>query len=159
QFGELEIDPDPEGATGTITGIDRRPHEFGPTSHAKPTRLRVTADSTLHVHIEHAGFRAFDDDRKVMPDKTMVIAPRMQKLGAVLHVVTAPPGAQVALGSKVLGETPLVRDDLDAGPGVELSITHAGYDPQRIKIDLVAGEQREVKLTLKAAVHYGLIRI
>jgi hypothetical protein len=74
-------------------------------------------------------------------------------------VVTTPRGAQVALGSKVLGETPLVRDDLEPAERVELTITHPGYDPQRVKVSLVAGEQREVNVTLKAAVHYGMIRV
>jgi hypothetical protein len=157
--GEFEIDPDPEHATGTVTGPDGIAHAFGPTLHAKPTRLRVNAKVIFHVHIDRAGFRAFDDDRKVAPGETMVLAPRLQKLGAILHVVTIPLGAQVALGNKVLGESPLVRDDLEPAEHVELTITHAGYDPQRVVVRLVGGEQRDVQVTLKAAIHFGLIRV
>ena len=157
--GELEIDPEPEGATGTITGPDGVPHAFGPTSHAKKTLLKVTANQKIRLHIEHAGYRAFDDDRTVEPNKTMVIEPRMQKMRAALHAVTTPAGAQVLLGTKVLGETPFTRDDLDPASGVEVSITHAGYEPQKLKVDLIVGETHELTASLKPAPHFGQIRI
>jgi serine/threonine protein kinase len=157
--GELEIDPDPEGAIGTITGPDGVAHPFGPTSHVKKTLLKVSANTRIHIHIEQAGFRAFDDDRTVEPNKTTVIEPRMQKMRAALHAVTTPTGAQVVLGTKVLGETPFTRDDLDPANGVEVSITHAGYEPQKLKVDLIVGETRELSTSLKPSPHFGEIRI
>jgi serine/threonine protein kinase len=157
--GELELDPEPEGSKGTITGPRGDVYPFGPTSHAKPTFLRVTANVKVHVHIEHDSYRAFDDDREVLPDKTMVIEPRLQKLRAVLHVVTVPPGAQVALGTKVLGETPFTRDDLEPALGAEMTITHSGYEPHKMKVDLAVGDTREIDVTLKAAQRYGSIRV
>ena len=106
-LGIFAIDPIPEGAKGTIVGADGVVHEFGPTSHASVTRLKVSANEKLKVHIELAGYMSFDDTRTVLPGETMVIAPRLAKAHAGLHVVTTPPGAQVTVDKKLLGETPL----------------------------------------------------
>ena len=81
------------------------------------------------------------------PGETMVIPPRLVKARAMLHVVTTPEGAQVALGDRVLGDTPLMRDDLDAGHRVELTISRSGYDTVKKKIELVVGETTEVTET------------
>jgi len=155
QFGVLDIDPDPKGATGAITGPAGDTTAFDAT----PQRLRVSANAKLRIHIEHRGYKPVDTERTVRPNETLVIAPTLEKARAIVHVVTTPPGAQVSLGTRILGETPFTRDDLDPASGAELVITHAGYDTQKTKVDLVAGETHEVNMTLKASQRYGSIRI
>ncbi|MEO6774691.1 MAG: serine/threonine-protein kinase [Kofleriaceae bacterium] len=155
QFGVMEIDPRPDGAKGTITGVDGIAHEFGPT----PVRQKVSANTKLHVHIELPGYQTIDDDRTVPAGETMVIAPHLVKARAGLHVTTSPPGAQVALDHRVLGDTPLVRDDLDEVANADLVITKGGFDPIREKIDLVVGHPLEVTETLKPAQRYGLVTL
>jgi serine/threonine protein kinase len=159
-FGTLEIDPTPEGATGTIA--DERgivAHAFGPTSKAQPTRVRVEADKPFRIHIELAGHEPYDDTRTVSPGHTLLVAPRLARARARLHVITNPPGAQVTLERRLLGETPLERRDLDAVSGAELVLSRAGYEPVRRKIDLVAGQTSKVEETLKAAQKYGTVKI
>jgi hypothetical protein len=89
----------------------------------------------------------------------MLISPRMIKARAGLHVTTTPPGAQVSLEHRVLGETPLVRDDLDEVSNADLVIAKAGFDPIREKIDLVVGHPLEVTETLKVTQHFGTITL
>ncbi len=158
QVGVMEIDPKPDGATGTITGVDGVAHSFGPTTHAKPTRLKVSANTKLHVHIEHPGYQAIDDDRTVAPNETMLVSPYLVKARAGLHVTTTPPGAQVSLDRRALGETPLVRDDLDEVQG-EVAITKTGYEPIKQKVELVAGHPIEITETLKPVTRMGTITL
>ncbi|HTR51346.1 MAG TPA: serine/threonine-protein kinase [Kofleriaceae bacterium] len=152
--GEIDIYSDPEGATGKVVSTDGTKT----IEHTPSSVKHLTVNSKVHIHLEHPGYRPFDDDLTVTPDK-MHYAPRLQKLRAVLHVVTTPAGAQVELGTRVLGETPFTRDDLEPATGAELVITHAGYDTQKTTVDLVAGETREVKLELKEAQRYGWISL
>jgi serine/threonine protein kinase len=158
QVGVMEIDPKPDGATGTVTGVDGIAHAFGPTSHASPTRLKVSASTKLHVHLEHPGYQAIDDDRTVQPNETMLVSPYMVRARAGLHVTTTPAGAQVSLDRRVLGETPLVRDDLDETSG-EVTIVKAGYDIARQKVELVAGHPIEITETLKAVTRTGTVTL
>jgi len=158
--GELEIDPTPDGATGTIASLDGKvSSKFGPTVKGQPTHVHVTANVKYHVRIEHDGYRAFDDDISVPPGETTRISPRLDRAHAVLHVVTVPPGAEIELGSRMLGDSPLTRDDLDAVSDAELTIGRAGYETQKQKIDLVIGRTTEVSVTLKAAQRYGTIKL
>ncbi len=158
QVGVMEIDPKPDGASGTITGVDGIAHPFGPTSHAKPLRLKVSASTKLHVHIEHPGYQAIDDDRTVQPNETMLVSPYMVKARAGLHVTTTPEGAQVSLDHRVLGETPLVRDDLDEANS-EVTIAKAGYELVKQKVELVAGHPIEITETLKAVTRMGTVTL
>ena len=158
QVGVMELDPEPDGASGTIVGVDGIAHAFGPTSHAKPLRLKVSANTKLHVHIEHPGYRSIDDDRTVPANETMVIAPSMVKARSGLHVTTVPAGAQVSLDRRALGDTPLVRDDLDEATG-EVAIAKVGYEVVRQRVELVAGHPIEISETLKPVTRMGVVNL
>ena len=157
-MGEIAIDPEPEGSTGTISAEDKS-FPFGPTSHANRTRLRVSANRKLHVHIEHVGYQSVDEDRIVRPGETLAIEPRLVKERASLHVETTPDKAQVTLGGRLLGETPLIASDLEAGSGVEVSIAKPGFEPLKVKVDLVVGKTTDLVRELKAAQRFGTIRL
>ncbi|HEY5920340.1 MAG TPA: serine/threonine-protein kinase [Kofleriaceae bacterium] len=159
--GTLEIDPSPEGATGYIAdehGVPSETGRFGPTSHKTPVRLAVEAGKTFRVHIELEGYEPFDQVRKIKADETHVIAPELRKAKATLKVTTTPEGAQVSLKGKLLGETPLDRNDLAATKG-ELVISKPGFEPYKQKIELVAGKTVEITQTLRAGAKYGTLRI
>jgi serine/threonine protein kinase len=158
QVGVLEIDPKPDGASGTVTGDDGVPHPFGPLK-GRAERLKVSANTKLHVHIELAGYQTVDDDRIVPAGETMVISPHLTQARAGLHVTTAPDGATVSLDHRVLGDTPLQRDDLDAAIGAELVISKQGYEAVHERIDLVVGHPMEVNETLKIIVRMGQIKL
>jgi PEGA domain len=157
QTGIFALDPIPDGAMGTITGKDGVVHPFGPTSHAQVVREKVSANEKLRVHLELPGYIAYDEDRTVQPGETMVIAPRLAKAHAGLHVVTTPPGAQVTVDKKGLGDTPLSRDDLDAAKSADVVITMANYDPIHVTVPLEIGKTAEIDQTLKPAQRYGMV--
>jgi serine/threonine protein kinase len=157
--GTLEIDPSPEGAMGHIAdehGVIAK--EFGPTQHKNPTRLRVGAGEKFRVHIELEGYEPVDQERTINANETVVISPVLQKARPVLKVTTTPEGAQVSFKGKLLGETPLLRNDLDPAKG-ELVITKVGFEPIRQRIELAPGKAVEVTHTLKAGAKYGTILI
>jgi serine/threonine-protein kinase len=159
-MGVLEIDPDPEGATGTVTGEDGVAHPFGPTSHTKKVRLRVTANKDLRIHLEAPGYQPYDRAGiRVEPNVTLAMAPALLKARASLHVVTNPPGAQVTVGGRFVGETPLTVSDLDAAPHAQLSITHAGYEPAKLEVALEIGKTTEVSRDLKELPKLGAVQI
>jgi hypothetical protein len=157
--GTLEIDPSPEGATGYIAdskGVIAK--KFGPTTHKNPVRLAVEAGKPFHVHIELEGYEPVDQERTINANETHVIAPELRKAKASLKVTTNPEGAQVSLKGKLLGETPLVRNDLDATKG-ELVIAKTGFESFKQRIELRAGKTVEIDQTLKQGPKFGTIRI
>jgi hypothetical protein len=162
EWGTVEIDPDPEGASGFISDVAGTVPEggtFGPTSHKTPVRKRVEANKPFRVHIELEGHASYDKERTVKPNETLVIAPTLDKARATLVVITMPPGAQVSLGGVILGTTPLTRKDLESNPAAEIVITRAGFEPVRQKIALVAGKSVDVNETLKAGQKFGQLKI
>jgi hypothetical protein len=48
--------------------------------------------------------------------------------------------------------------DLDAAKGAELVLTHGGYEPTRMKVDLALGKQLEVNQTLKELPKLGSVK-
>ncbi|HTL38897.1 MAG TPA: PEGA domain-containing protein, partial [Kofleriaceae bacterium] len=69
-----------------------------------------------------------------------------------------PIGAQVAMGGKLLGETPLNRDGLEPKSG-ELVISKAGYETIREKVKLELGKTTEIKRDLKELAKMGTVMI
>jgi serine/threonine protein kinase len=157
--GTLEIDPSPEGATGHIADVDGViAKTFGPTTKKAPVRLAVEAGKPFRVHIELDGYESFDQERTIKASETHVIAPQLRRARAMLKVDTTPPGAQVSLRGNVLGETPLVRNDLDPMKA-ELVLTKPGYEPYKQKVQLEAGKQVQINQTLKQAQKLGSLKI
>ena len=157
--GTLEIDPSPEGATGHIADVNGVvAKKFGPTSRKAPVRLAVEAGKPFRVHIELEGYEPIDQERSIKANETLVIAPELRKAPPVLKVTTTPPGAQVTLRGTLLGETPLVRNDLDP-MRAELVVTKPGFEPYRQKVQLLAGKTVEVTQTLKPGQKMGSLNI
>lgn len=158
-LGTFAIDPTPEGATGSIVGEDKVVHSFGPTSHAKPARLRVSADKKLRVHLDLAGYMPFDGEYSVFAGETLGITPTLVRAHTELKVDTKPEGALVTLGGHVLGETPLDRSDLEPATGVELVITRAGYETAKLKVELVVGKPTAIVQPLTELQKQGTVTI
>jgi serine/threonine protein kinase len=162
EWGTVEIDPDPEGATGFISDIAGAVPEggtFGPTSHTTPVRKRVEANKPFKVHFGIAGYESYDREHTVGPNVTLSIRDRLDKAHATLIVSTTPPGAQVTLAGVLLGQTPLTRTDLGEMKGADLVIRRDGFEQVREKITLVAGKPLELNETLQAAQRYGMIKL
>jgi len=147
--GTLELDSIPSGAIVTIA--DR---ELGPA----PRSARVSSGVKVHVKLDLKGFQLYEDDLAVDPGKTVVLRPRLAPAPAVLHVATTPAGATVALDDQPLGATPLTRP-VGVAHGAELAITKPGYEPQKLKIDVRAGEQTDVVRELKELQKFGTVLV
>jgi hypothetical protein len=161
EMGVMLFDPDPEGATGTITDENGNVTSFGPTSHdpKKRTALRVEANRKVKIHIELAGHNPYDTESSVVAGETLRIAPTLEKASAKLHVETTPVGATVTLDGKLLGETPLTLDGFDAKDDAVLVISKVGYETQRIEVKLALGETANVVRELKEQAKMGAVSI
>ena len=158
QVATIVMDPEPEGASGTITTPDGTTTPFGPTSHAHQTRLHVASGVPLHVHIEHARYKAFDRDITVQPTETYLVSQVLVAADATLHVVTDPPGANVTLGGQALGETPLLRE-VPAAKSVPIAIAKNGFQSISRRIELINGQTTEVNDKLRVEERFGYITI
>src|SRR5439155_2369798 len=90
--------------------------------------------------------------------RTLVIKPSLSPAPAKLHVVTDPPGAQVTIGGVPRGDSPL-DIELPAQLATEVAIVKPGFEPQRTKVDLLAGKPAAVSLKLKEIPKLGTLTI
>jgi serine/threonine protein kinase len=147
--GTLELDSIPGGATVTLG--DRL---LGPT----PRRERVASGVKVHVKLDLQGYQPYEDDLAVEPGKTLVFRPKLSPAPAVLHVETTPPGASVTLAGRPQGTSPLTVS-VAAAHDVELALTRAGYEPVKLKVDLVAGQQTPVARELRELQKFGTVLV
>ena len=61
------------------------------------------------------------------------------------------------LDGRVLGKTPLTRDDLEPHPGAVIEVARPQFQSMVTRVDLVAGRLIEINRDLKAAVKFGTI--
>jgi len=147
--GTFEIDSVPTGAT--ITVADR-------VLGQAPQIAHVSSGAKVHLKLARKGFQPYEDDLEVEPGKTVVVRPRLVPAPATLHVETTPPGALVALADQPLGTTPFTRP-VEVAHNAELAITKTGYEPQKLKVDLPAGEQTNVVRELKELQKFGVVLV
>jgi serine/threonine protein kinase len=149
--GTVEIVTTPPGANGTIDGtaFDR----------ATPVRMLNVPAGTRKIHLELEGYVPIEYELTVPPGETIVDRQRFTAAPATLTVTTEPPGAQVTLGGRTIGQTPVTRADLLAEKAVTLGLTRSGYESMSFKIDLLAGKALQIERTLKAATKYATVRV
>ncbi|HTM23130.1 MAG TPA: PEGA domain-containing protein, partial [Kofleriaceae bacterium] len=150
----LVIDSQPQGARVLVDG--------NLLSATTPTEIEVAPGVPHAIAIEKDGFTpwklggivvAAGDRPRFAPELT-ALSPRR----AALHVTSTPPGAQVKLGNRILGETPLDKEDLEPGR-YELTLTRVGYQPQRAHVVLEPGRTARLDRTLEEAVKEGTVFI
>jgi hypothetical protein len=161
-FGQLTIDPVVEGATGYLESADGGSSRqvIPAITHAKPYRVKVTANSKLHLHLEVPGYSPYDDTNiTVPPNETLLLRPSFATAPARLAVTTEPAGVSVTLAGRPLGETPKTFEGLTPGNNLVLELSKAGYQPITRKVTLEAGKLFEVKETLKEATKFGTMTV
>jgi serine/threonine protein kinase len=145
--GTLELDSIPSGAVVTIA--DR---VLGTT----PRSARVTSGVKLHVKLDLKGYQLYEDELAVDAGKTIVLRPRLTPAPATLRIDTSPSAAQVVLGDQPIGVTPLIKQ-VPVATAADLTITHAGFEPIRMRVDLRAGEETHVARELREVQKYGTV--
>jgi serine/threonine protein kinase len=147
--GTLELDSIPTGAIVTVAD-----HVLGPA----PRSARVTSGVKLRIKLELKGFQVYEDEIAIDPDKTVVIRPRLAAAPATLHVETSPPGATVALAGQPIGSTP-VTQQVAVAHDAEVVLTKPGFEPIKLKLELVAGERTDVVRELKELQKFGVVLV
>ncbi|MEZ4360418.1 MAG: serine/threonine-protein kinase [Kofleriaceae bacterium] len=147
--GVLDIDSDPSGATGAVDGVP-----FGPT----PSKVSVPGGVALKVIIEKEGYLPYSDEHvEVPPGQTLRMRPVLARAPARLLVTSEPSGAQVTLGGRGVGVTPLELREVAAAANVALTVAHDGYVTSSQKVTLRPGQLTTVRTVLKASVRFGKI--
>ena len=161
QRGSLTLDPDHDGATGFIEviGDPSTRQAIAAVSAARPFSVKVPANTKIHVHLELAGFQPYDDTVTASPGEGLRVRVRFEAAPARLHAVTDPPGVQVSLGGRILGETPRTFENLAPTADAVLVLSRAGFQPITKKVTLEAGKTLEIDETLKAEQKFGYVQI
>ena len=149
KMGILEVEPLPSDSKITIGGTVLQPQQRS---------AKVTAGRKVKVKIEHVGYKVFEDEYEVAADKIVVIKQRLEAAPASLRVTTDPPGCQISLAGRPLGDSPNTFTDLAPATDVAVTIAKTGYETLTVKIDLRPGEESELKRELKQVTHFGRVR-
>ncbi|HVV88196.1 MAG TPA: PEGA domain-containing protein, partial [Kofleriaceae bacterium] len=140
-LAHLQLDSDPQGATGTVGG-----KPFGPA----PGRIDVAAGD-IDIHLELPGRAPYDRTITVGAGQVVPLLAVLPDALARLVVVSHPAGAAVMLDGERLGVTPLDLANLQPSAHAHLTIEAPDLQPASVTIDLVAGETATVERTLRPA--------
>ncbi|MBW2278433.1 MAG: PEGA domain-containing protein, partial [Deltaproteobacteria bacterium] len=152
RLATISIDSTPSGAAVWVDGTKLA----DPT----PTSVMVTAEEPHNIEVRADGYRRWTVDGVTVPaGEAFPLAPTLVRVVATLKVTTAPTGARVKLDGKVIGRTPLERDDLPPGKNVPLVLSKPGYQPAKLTVDLDPSEPKIVDRVLKVATRYGKISL
>ncbi len=159
ETGTLTVDPPIKGAAGFVEVVDAPDTRKPIPSITKLVELTVPANRQLHLHLELVGYLPYDYTFEIKAGERVIHRPELATAPAKLAVTTEPPGAQVTLAGRPLGDTPKTFDGLTPGTDLALSITKAGFQPVSKKITLKAGETLDIKETLKEIQKFGSLTI
>jgi len=149
--GTVEIITTPPGASGTIDGT--------PFANPTPVRMSNVPSGKHTIRLELPGYQPLDYEIEVRAGQTIVDRQPLARAPAALEVTTDPPGAQVTLGGRVIGTSPIERRDLPSEKGVRLELKRAGYEPLALDVDLPPGELIRIHRTLKAVTRFAPVQI
>jgi hypothetical protein len=99
------------------------------------------------VEVRLAGFRAWSSPLAAGLAETRQVDLRLEPLPASLSLSSSPPGAEVSLDGRTVGQTPLALADLPPGRH-DLGLTLAGYQSWQASLELEPGGSvaRDVRL-------------
>jgi formylglycine-generating enzyme required for sulfatase activity len=138
-WSDVFISSVPEGAT---VSVDGKPAGHTPLTIELPEgryRLEINAD----------GFKTWRTQLAVglnQPQKITDI--RLQPADGTLALQTKPPGANVTIGQKFVGKTPL-KVQLSANSQHEIRISKAGYEKVSRRVQVSAGKLKTLAVDLK----------
>jgi hypothetical protein len=124
-----------------------------------PARAVNVPAGKRKIHLELEGYLPLDYEIEVKAGQNIIDRQPLTPAPARVKVTTEPAGAQVTLGGRVLGTTPLERDDLRAENGVTVTLSRAGYEPISVRVDLEPGKLLSIDRTLKAAQKFAVVRL
>jgi len=146
-FARVAVTSVPAGAT---VWVDDR--ELGPT----PLETRLDA-GRYTLAIVHPEFRRFETPITVVAGEPLTIGPvELGMPDGRLAVSSRPAGADVSIGGRYRGRTPL---NVGVPPGVpqELLLTLAGYAPSTQSVTVASRAERRIAVDLRAVL--GSVRV
>ena len=129
-WSDVFISSVPEGATVSVDGK--------PTGHT-PLTIELP-EGNYRLEINAAGFKTWQTQLAVglnQPQKITDI--RLQPADGTLALQTKPPGANVTIGQKFVGKTPL-KVELSANTQHEIKISKAGYEKVSRRVQVSTGK-------------------
>jgi hypothetical protein len=150
----LVIDSQPQGAKVTVDG-NLLP---APT----PTEVEVEPGVPHAIVIEKEGFAPWKLGGIVVAAGQQLrfnqaLDALSPKRGSI-KVTSDPPGAQIKLGSRIVGETPKQIDDLEPGR-YEITLSRKDFQPVRGPVKVEPGKVASFERKLEAAVKEGMVLI
>ncbi len=101
-----------------------------------------------HLEATKKGYRAWSLDLDVKPGQKRRLAIDLERRPGRLTVTSSPAGARVFVEGVEKGETPLDSLAVRSGP-LRVRVAHKGYEPQERQVEVEAGAERRVELTLE----------
>ncbi len=136
--GTLAVKADRAGAVITMDGKALGKAPFTGDVVIGRHKVVVSAGEGLYRHEQEVVVRA---------DEEVRVAGKLAFVGGRLSVISLPTGAEVKVGDRAVGKTPIKNLELTAGEH-EVTVTMAGRATQRQKIELKPGQARSVAVTL-----------
>ncbi|MGD9044129.1 MAG: PEGA domain-containing protein [Desulfobacterales bacterium] len=144
-WSDIHISSVPEGAA---VSVDGKPAGFTPLTIELP-------EGNYRMEISAAGFKTWQRQLAVglnQPQKITDI--RLQPDDGTLALETKPPGANVTIGQKFVGKTPL-KVQLSANTPHEIRISKAGYEKVSRRVKVPSGKLKRLAVDLKP--EWGII--
>lgn len=138
--GTLRVNSNPSGAQVLVEG---RP--VGST----PLNL-VLRPGRVDIELRLGGYQTFRTSAQIRPGETTVVSASLVPVvqNGLLKINSNPQGAQVVLGGRVVGNTPL---NLTVQPGrYDLELRLAGYQSFRASLSVGSGQTVPLNATLQA---------
>ena len=138
-WSDVFISSVPEGAT---VSVDGKPAGNTPLTIELP-------EGNYRLEIRAAGFKTWQTQLAVGLNQAQKIAGiRLQPADGTLALQTKPPGANVIIGQKFVGKTPL-KIQLSADTPHEVRISKAGYEKVSHRVQVSTGKLKTLAVDLK----------
>jgi tRNA A-37 threonylcarbamoyl transferase component Bud32 len=152
RVARLTVTTVPEGAQVYIDGVLQ--------PGATPLVAEVEPRVAHEVEVRLDGYQTSSyGDLRVDPGEPVLLPLTLRRLTAQLRVDSRPEGATVYLDGERIGETPLVRADLDPGEGRTLRLTKVDYKEVVRTVDLAHDRPARIDVPLESSLVYGFVRI
>lgn len=143
-YASVYLETHPPGATIYID--DAKWQQLSPT---KIPRLKKNRDYRISLFLE--GYRFKEEIIRLSDEDTVKnITIPLEIDFASLHIFTLPQGAMVVMDDQILGRTPYKLNNIQADQEIEFDLVLEGYQTVSKTLQLKAGEQKDLKIDLKA---------
>jgi hypothetical protein len=136
---KLFVESQPEGAEVRLNGVVKG---------TAPLMIEEVQPGEVTVSVSKDGYETYEQTMEVESLKSYEVAATLKSAPSILSIRTEPAGAQVIIGDKVVGVTPLNLQDLEDGSH-EVTVSLEGYADQSQTIVLEPNMHERLEFTLE----------